>query len=167
MTEKLSNEPEINEVEDKQNQGFVWVIDDQKMSQALTEGLVRLAKRKTNSDDQFSFYQDGELALTDYEKLIKEKSKLPDTILMDYTLFGGDVSAPKYQTGEEVIRALKEIAEKYDIALPQIIAFSNSMLSNDKLLKAGASRAIDKGNNDALREFLLEYMKEKKQEEQS
>lgn len=91
----------------------------------------------------------GETVVEVFEKILKEKKKIPDIIILDGELKG---SKKDYNTGTKIIQSIKTLTKMYSSGakLPTIIAYSNSTRENKNMLKEGALEAITKLGNKSL-----------------
>jgi CheY-like chemotaxis protein len=127
------------EGERKEKDKSVWIIDD---NLAHIASILRGIKTDPRLDGtEITHFSEGEQAVNQFQILAEDQGQLPNLILMDYEL-AKEEEEKKFHTGVEVIAVLKEIAEKYEIKLPQIVAFSAGY--SDRLLNAGASSSLKK-----------------------
>lgn len=150
MAEELN--PEISETGESAQKRSAWLIDD---SAPMCDAISRAIGIFTNESMEITSFQEGINVLREFDRILQENDTRPELILMDYNL---TLEAPEaaYETGVEVIIELKRIAEKYQTTVPEIIAFSSSARSNQELLAAGATSAIDKSKLNAIKDFFTE-----------
>jgi len=151
--DKTSPENSIQLEAEQQKRKEGWLVDDNKN---LADSILRVAKMSAGGSLDFSYFQEGEQAVTEFEQRAGAKRQLPDLILMDYRL-DEQVQNPKFKTGVEVITELKRLAEQYQVTLPEIIAFSSEQSYTEKLMNTGASSTLKKGDARAMMEFINNF----------
>lgn len=143
---------EQNEQEKKGQE--IWFIDDSSQERELDVLFTKRVIKKANRNDTCQTYSTGEEAINEIQRRIDSEEVIPSIIFIDYNLEGREVVNPKFKNGVDVIETLKEIAERHNIPLPKIVAFSNNPKSNQEMITAGAGTFLDKANIDALMEYL-------------
>jgi CheY-like chemotaxis protein len=128
----------------------IWVIDD---NQQLANSFDRIIRLQNISGLDIRYYQEASKALDDFDRFAVNNGQLPSIILLDYTL-DEKVKNPTYRTGVNFLRALKELVQKREVKLPEIIGFSSSDSSNEELIAAGANSAVNKSDYKAIKNFL-------------
>ncbi|MEI6040324.1 MAG: hypothetical protein WCP93_03175 [Candidatus Berkelbacteria bacterium] len=150
--EQNLNLNEVGETGEKQTNRFAWLIDD---NADMSEALVRLVGRCSNGQLELTHFFEAEHAINEFEKICSEDLNRPELILMDGNLTG-NVPQAKIKTGVEAIDGLKDVAQKYNVDLPDIVAFSTSSQSNEDLLARGAVKVVNKGNYNDIKNFVTE-----------
>ena len=152
------NSSEENENGERPKKPSAWLIDD---SQETANLLFAMVKSTSNDNYQLTHFQNAESAIEKFKELCANKDlDLPRLILMDGNL-DVDVPEPKIKTGVKAIIRLKEIADEYQVELPEIIAFSNSSQLNTEMIEKGATRAVNKGIYSDLKKFVSEIVEAK------
>ena len=128
----------------------IWIVDDNKEH---VDAILRWTQGKGDIGVDLKHYQEGEQAVSDFGWLAEHKGQKPDIILMDYNL-AERVQDPKYRTGVEVIQELKKVADRWQIKLPEIIAFSSETSYAERLMGAGASSSIKKSDFRAISDLV-------------
>lgn len=134
---------ELPNLEREHQRMSVWVIDD---NADFNGALQRSLRHSEERGVDFTFYEDGEKALSDFERYCEMKGQLPAVILVDYNLEQFAKNPPKYKTGVEVIEGLTKICDKWQVQKPELIAFSADKEQNQRLLDAGVNSSLDKSD---------------------
>ena len=138
-----STAPETETIKPKQ----IWIIDD---NAEHIGAVLRSFRDKTNAE--LRYFQEGEKAIVEFEKLAADKQESPTIILMDYKL-DDYVDSPKYHTGVEVMTRIREIAQENGSPVPDFVAFSSESNYAQELLSAGASSSVKKSDMGEIRNF--------------
>lgn len=155
MSENLEgniNPTENNEIAEQPNKTTTWLVDD---DPNISFALSRMLKQCSGGKMEMTHFAEAEHALVEFEKLCTEDLNRPELILMDGNL-SSCIPGAKIKTGVEAIELFKQVAEKYNVPLPQIVAFSSSVDNNETLMATGATRAVNKGNVVDIRNFMTE-----------
>ncbi len=154
--ERESSPEELPNIEREHQRMSVWIIDD---NADFNGALQRSLRHSEERGVDFTFYEEGEGALSDFERYCKMKRQLPAIILIDYNLeqfitANPNNKPPKYRTGVEVMEELGKICEKWQVSKPEVIAYSTDKDQNARLEQAGADRSLDKSDSRKVRDYL-------------
>lgn len=155
MENENSSEDLLN-IEREHHRMLVWIIDD---NADFNGALQRSLKSSKDREVDFTFYEEGEKALSDFKNYCEMKGQLPAIILIDYNLeqfitANPNNKPPKYRTGVEVIEELGKICKKWQVPKPELIAYSTDKEQNARLEQAGANSSLDKSDSRKVTGYL-------------